>query len=151
MKRILLVVLVTSFLFSGCATLDELSTETKKGAGIGAVTGGILGAVIDSDKPWRGAVIGASAGALAGGWIGSRTDNKSGESVVQADADVVSQAATEAAKQNTTIKYTRTTENGVKEEIIATPGEMTGNIRTVKVQYFRNGKLISTETRQVVV
>ena len=135
MKKLLLVVLAASFLFSGCATLENLSTETKTGAGIGAVAGGILGAVIDSNKPWRGAIIGAAAGAVAGGWIGSKVDSKTGESVVEADADVVNQAATEAAKQNATIKYTRTTESGAKEEVIATPGALSGKLRTVTIQY----------------
>lgn len=151
MKKLLIVVLASAFLFSGCATLDQFSTETKTGAGIGAVTGGILGAMIDSNKPWRGAIIGAAAGAVAGGWIGSKVDKDTGETVVEADADVVNQAATEAAKQNATIKYTRTTEGGVKEEVIAKPGELSGKFRTVTIQYFRDGKLISTETRQVAV
>ncbi len=151
MKKLLVAALAVSFMFSGCATLDNLSTGTKTGAGIGAVAGGILGAMIDSNKPWRGAIIGAATGAVAGGWIGSKVDNKTGESIVEADTDIVNQAATESAKQNATIKYTRTTETGAKEEIIATPGALSGKLRTVTVQYFRDGKLISTETRQVAV
>lgn len=151
MKKLLVVALIAGFLLSGCATLEELSPKTKTGAGIGAVAGGILGAIVDSNKPWRGAIIGAAAGAAAGGWIGHTMDKETGEPIVQADADVVNQAATEAAKQNATVKYSRVTEGGVNEEVIAKPGELTGNLRTVTIQYFRNGKLISTETRQVAV
>jgi phage tail tape-measure protein len=151
MKKLLSVMIIAVVLFSGCATLEELSTKTKTGAGIGAVAGGILGAVVDSDKPWRGAIIGAAAGAAAGGWIGHTMDKETGEPIVQADADIVAQAAAEAAKQNATIKYSRVTEGGVNEEIIAKPGELSGNLRTVTIQYFRDGKLISTETRQVAV
>jgi hypothetical protein len=149
MKRLFVVAVIAGLLFTGCATWDEISPKTKTGAGIGAVAGGILGAVVDSNRPWRGAIIGAAAGAAAGGWIGHTMDSKSEE--VKADADVVQQAAAEAAKQNATVKYTRVTEDGINEEIIATPGELSGSVRTVTVQYFRDGKLISTETRQVTV
>jgi phage tail tape-measure protein len=151
MKKLLVLALIGSFFLGGCAMLDEFSQDTKTGAGIGAVAGGILGAIVDSNKPWRGAIIGAAAGAAAGGWIGHKMDKETGEPIVQADADIVAQAATEAAKQNATVKYSRVTEAGVNEEIIAKPGELAGNLRTVTVQYFRDGKLISTETRQVAV
>lgn len=93
--------------------------EYQDRAGIGAVSGGILGALIDSNQPWRGAIIGAAAGAAAGGWIAERTD----KNVPAADSNsaVIDQASREATRQNATIKYSRTTENGVNEEVIATP------------------------------
>jgi len=149
MKKLLVVVLLAGMLLSGCETLNELSPKTKTGAGIGAVAGGILGALVDSGKPWRGAIIGAAAGAAAGGWIGYKMDNKSAE--VEADADIVAQAATESAKQNATIKYSRVTEDGIAEDIIATPGSLTGDVRAVTVEYFRDNKLISTEHVDVKV
>jgi len=149
MKKFLVVILLASMFMSGCETIEGLSPKTKTGAGIGAVAGGILGALIDSGKPWRGAIIGAAAGAAAGGWIGYKMDTKSAE--VTADSDIVAQAASEAAKQNAKVKYSRVTEAGITEEVIATPGQLTGNLRNVTVQYFRNGTLISTETRQVQV
>ncbi|MBN1445435.1 MAG: glycine zipper 2TM domain-containing protein [Candidatus Omnitrophica bacterium] len=149
MKKLLVVVLLAGMLLSGCETISGLSPKTKTGAGIGAVAGGILGALVDSNKPWRGAIIGAAAGAAAGGWIGYKMDNK--DAVVEADSDIVAQAATEAAKQNATIKYSRVTEDGVAEDIIATPGNLTGNIRAVTVDYFRNNTLISTEHVDVEV
>ncbi|MDD3726108.1 MAG: glycine zipper domain-containing protein, partial [Candidatus Ratteibacteria bacterium] len=98
---------------------------------------------------WRGAVIGAAVGAAAGGWIGYKMEGK--ESVAKADEDVVSKAAQDAAKLNSTVKYSRVTESGITEDVIATPGELKGSVRTVTIQYFRNGTLISTETRQVEV
>jgi len=106
--------------------------------------------MIDSGKPWRGAIIGAAAGAAAGGWIGHTVGEKE-DPVIEANADIVNQAALDAAKQNATVKYSRTTENGVNEEIIATPGARTGNICVVTVRYYRDGKLISTEVREVAV
>ncbi|MCM8776669.1 MAG: YMGG-like glycine zipper-containing protein [Candidatus Omnitrophica bacterium] len=149
MKKFIVGLLLFSIFLSGCSTIQSLSPETKKGAAIGAVAGGILGALIDSSKPWRGAVIGAAVGAAAGGWVGYKLEGK--EATAKADEDVVSKAAKDAATLNSTVKYSRVTETGVTEEIIATPGEMKGNVRTVTVQYFRNGSLISTETRQIEV
>ena len=146
----ILVVAVVGLLLGGCAALDErFSQRTQTGAGIGAVAGGILGALVDSNKPWRGAIIGAAAGAAAGGWVGHATETT--EPVVAANADIVDQAARDAAVQNATVQYTRTTEAGVREEVIATPGSRTGNLRVVTIRYYRDGTLASTETRQVSV
>src|SRR5450830_412994 len=148
----LMVIAVAGVLLSGCATWEGLSPNTKTGAGIGAVSGGILGALIDSNQPWRGAIIGAAAGAAAGGWIGSTTDkNKVSAPVVDSNAAVIDQAAREAATKNATVKYSRTTENGIKEEVIATPISRNGNIRRVNIKYYQNGRLISSETREVSV
>lgn len=52
----------------GCQTMDEHRTAT--GAIGGAVLGGVAGALIDGNNPWRGAAIGAAAGAAVGGGIG---------------------------------------------------------------------------------
>lgn len=149
MRKIVIVLLLISVVLTGCKTIESLSTGTKKGAAIGAVAGGILGALIDSSNPWRGAIIGATVGAAAGGWVGYKIEGK--EATAKADEDVVSKAAKDAATLNSTVKYSRITEDGITEEIIATPKELKGNVRTVSVQYFRNGTLISTETRQVEV
>ena len=152
MKRWLMVVAVAGVLLGGCATWEGLSPGTKTGAGIGAVSGGILGALIDSNRPWRGAIIGAAAGAAAGGWIGSTTDKKTlSAPIVDSNDAVITQAANEAAKQNAVVKYSRTTESGVNEEVIATPISLEGNIRTVNIKYYQDGKLISSETREVSI
>ncbi len=151
MKKWVSVLLVGSLLLGSCSTLEELSPKTKEGAVIGAIAGGILGALLDSNKPWRGAIIGATVGAVTGGWIGHKMETKGEEKIVDSKADVVEQAAKEAAKLNAVVKYSRVTENGIKEEIIATPGELKNNVRTVTVEYYRDGKLISKEVRQVSI
>ncbi|MCX7917258.1 MAG: glycine zipper domain-containing protein [bacterium] len=151
MKKVISFLLILGLIFSGCETIQDLSQKTKQGATIGAVAGGILGAILDSNKPWRGAIIGAAAGAVAGGWIGHTMEKKEGEKVVEANKDVVTQAANEAGKSNMVVKYSRVTESGVKEEIVATPGQLVNNKRTVTVEYFRDGKLITKEVRQVIV
>jgi len=151
--RVLAGLAIITLLLNGCANMEEILTpKTKTGAGIGAVAGGILGALIDSNRPWRGAIIGAAAGAAAGGWIGHTMDEKAtSEAVVSADKDVIDQAAREAVKSNATVKYSRTTENGVNEDIIARPGTKTGNKQPVTIEYYRNGKLVSTETKEMSV
>lgn len=150
LMRAMLATAVAGILLGGCAGWDGLSPNTKTGAGIGAVSGGILGALIDSNRPWRGAIIGAAAGAAAGGAIGSTTD-RDAVPAVDSNAAVIDQAAREAARQNATIRYSRTTETGVNEEVIATPGSRTDSFRRVTITYYRDGRLISTETRQVSI
>ncbi|MCX8082190.1 MAG: glycine zipper domain-containing protein [bacterium] len=149
MRKWIVVVLLVGITLTGCKTIDSLSTGTKKGAAIGAVAGGILGAIVDSSNPWRGAIIGSAVGAAAGGWVGYKLEEK--EATAKADEDVVSKAAKDAATLNSTVKYSRVTEDGITEDIIATPGELKGNVRTVTVKYYRNGTLITTETREVEV
>lgn len=50
---------------SGCAT-----QQGAQGAGLGAVVGGVSGALIDKGNPWRGAAIGGGLGAVFGGGLG---------------------------------------------------------------------------------
>lgn len=149
--RLLAVLALAGLLSSGCATIEGMSRETRTGAAVGAVAGGVLGALIDSGRPWRGAVIGAAAGAVAGGWIG-HTMTPAGEgTVARADEDVVTRAAAEAAQANATVKYSRVTEQGISEDVVAEPGEVTDGLMTVTVRYYRNNRLISSETRRVQV
>ena len=91
-RRILLItVVITGLLMAGCATM---SPRTKAGAQIGAILGGLGGAAIDKDNPWRGAVEGAAIGAILGGTIGKIVDN----------------AALEAARRDATaVSYTHLT------------------------------------------
>ncbi len=70
----LLLILVLSGL--GCESMDS---QTKTGAGIGAVTGAVLGGVIghnDDEHGVEGALIGGAAGAVAGGLIGNAMGDK---------------------------------------------------------------------------
>lgn len=53
---------------AGCQTANEHRTAT--GATTGAVIGGIAGALIDDENPYRGALIGATAGGVVGAGVG---------------------------------------------------------------------------------
>ena len=57
----------------GCESMGE---NTKKGAGIGAVTGAAIGGIVghQSGHGWEGALIGGATGATAGGVLGNQAD-----------------------------------------------------------------------------
>ena len=64
---------------AGCQTTDPYSGESKtsntaKGAGIGALAGAVLGAAVSHDDRGRGALAGAALGAAAGGGYGYYRD-----------------------------------------------------------------------------
>jgi len=71
---ILFLILVFS---TGCETMGD---KTKKGAGIGALTGAAIGGIVghQSGHGWEGALIGGAAGATAGGLIGNQMDKREG-------------------------------------------------------------------------
>ncbi|MGI6595515.1 MAG: glycine zipper 2TM domain-containing protein [Elusimicrobia bacterium] len=149
MNKFIAGLLLVCLILSGCTTVQSLSTGTKTGAAVGAITGGILGVVIDSSNPWRGAIIGATVGAAAGGWIGQKIEGR--ESVAKSKEDVAARAAKDAAEMNSAVKYSRVTEQGIIEDIIATPSNLKGKMRTVTVEYYRDNTLIATETHYVEV
>jgi hypothetical protein len=63
-KIISSVVILSLFIFAfGCTEYHA------RGAGTGAVLGGIAGALLDHKNPWRGGVIGAALGGVAGATI----------------------------------------------------------------------------------
>ncbi len=77
----LVVASLLATLLAGCQTIDPYTRESKtsntaKGAGIGAVAGGIAGALINKGDRGKGAVIGAALGAGAGGGIGYYMDQQ---------------------------------------------------------------------------
>jgi len=57
----------------GCETMGD---KTKKGAGIGALTGAALGGIIghQDGHGWEGALIGGAAGAALGGFTGNQME-----------------------------------------------------------------------------
>lgn len=65
-----------AFVFSGCAM-----NKTKKGAAVGVVGGGAMGAVIGkaSGNTALGAIIGATVGGTAGALIGNKMDKQAAE------------------------------------------------------------------------
>jgi len=84
MKKLIAVGIISAFLLGsvGCTTLDPYTGEqktsnTSKGAGIGAISGAVLGAAVSSsDDRGKGALIGAVVGGLAGGGIGKYMDQQ---------------------------------------------------------------------------
>lgn len=86
MKKFLIVVGVFSLV--GCMSTDPYTgqqkvSNTAKGAGIGAVTGALIGVATSSDEDrGKGALIGAASGAAVGGGIGFYMDRQ--EAVLRA-------------------------------------------------------------------
>ena len=67
-------ILVGIMIFSnGCATPQGVA-----GAGLGAVVGGVSGALIDRGNPGRGAAIGGGLGAVLGGGLGDIAGSSQG-------------------------------------------------------------------------
>jgi len=67
---------------AGCATGPDGTRETRNtgtGAAVGAVVGGISGALLDRGSKVRGAAIGTAAGAAVGGGIGHLFDRQQQE------------------------------------------------------------------------
>ncbi|MFH0796702.1 MAG: YMGG-like glycine zipper-containing protein [Candidatus Omnitrophota bacterium] len=126
-------ILAVSLLF--CAGCSTMAPSTKAGAGIGAIVGGVAGAAIDKENSWRGGVIGAVAGGLLGAVIG----------------DIVDQASKEAARRNTPVKYSRTTNEGWREDVIAEPISTRGDYRVVSIKHIRDGEVISEEIKTIPI
>ena len=81
MKQKLLALTLATGMIAGCATTDPYSGEQKtsntaKGAGIGALAGAVVGALSKHDDRGRGALAGAAAGAAVGGGIGYYMDRQ---------------------------------------------------------------------------
>lgn len=80
MKKLLIAMLV--FGLVGCMSTDPYTgqqkvSNTAKGAGIGAVTGALIGVATSSDKDrGKGALIGAASGAAVGGGVGFYMDRQ---------------------------------------------------------------------------
>lgn len=84
--RTMSVMLAGVLVVAGCQTTDPYTGEQKtsntaKGAGIGAAIGGLFGLLTGDDARERKkrALIGAGAGALAGGAVGSYMDRQEAE------------------------------------------------------------------------
>lgn len=71
MKRIVIIFIMLAFVFTfvGCAGMSRTQQTTLSGAGIGAVGGGVLGALVGGN-PLVGAAIGAGVGGAAGYVVG---------------------------------------------------------------------------------
>lgn len=73
----LVMALSATMVFTGCSSL----TKTQKGAGVGVVAGGAMGAVIGkaTGNTAMGAIIGAAAGGATGAVIGHKMDKQADE------------------------------------------------------------------------
>lgn len=81
MKRIATLFLAGAFALSACTSTDPYTGEEKTnnatiGAGLGALAGGVAGALIGGGDWRKRALIGAGVGALAGGGIGYYMDQQ---------------------------------------------------------------------------
>lgn len=81
MKQKLLGLTLAVALVTGCTSIDPYTGEQKtsntaKGAGIGAVSGALIGALANHDDREKGALIGAASGAAVGGGIGYYMDRQ---------------------------------------------------------------------------
>ncbi|MCE5347001.1 MAG: OmpA family protein [Bacteroidales bacterium] len=77
LKNSLIIVLSAAMILSGCASMNK----TTKGAAVGTVAGGTMGAVIGkaSGNTALGAIIGAAVGGGAGAIIGHKMDKQAEE------------------------------------------------------------------------
>jgi outer membrane protein OmpA-like peptidoglycan-associated protein len=85
MKKIVITLLVGSFVFSGiqCESVKN-TNKTQRGAGIGAVAGAVIGGVLGNNlgkggNTAMGAVIGGAVGGTIGGVIGNKMDKQARE------------------------------------------------------------------------
>lgn len=81
MKRIATLFVAGAFALSACTSTDPYTGEQKTnnatiGAGLGALAGGVAGALIGGGDWRKRALIGAGVGALAGGGIGYYMDQQ---------------------------------------------------------------------------
>ncbi|MEZ0148153.1 MAG: OmpA family protein [Candidatus Reddybacter sp.] len=80
MDKVLIICL--AIVLGGCMSTDpytgeEKTSNTAKGAGIGAITGALIGMAVSSKSDrGKGALIGAAGGAAIGGGIGFRMDKQ---------------------------------------------------------------------------
>ena len=139
---IIIGLVAVAVLMTGCATTSTRTTtsssaNTREGAGIGAILGGVAGAAIDKENRWRGGVIGAAAGALIGGAVGNIRDR----------------AANEAAAEDRPVAYTRTYDDGTNETVRATPSGYSddGNYKLVTTEVIRNGVVVETTVKRVPI
>jgi outer membrane protein OmpA-like peptidoglycan-associated protein len=77
-RKIILLSIVTLFVFTSCATSNKTQKGALYGAGGGAVAGALIGQLIggDTEATLIGAAIGAAVGGASGAGIGRMMDNQ---------------------------------------------------------------------------
>lgn len=120
---------------AGCVSTIQQASPEAKGAGLGAIIGAGLGAVLDKDNPWRGAAIGAAAGGLLGGGL----------------AHISKQASIQAAQQGRPVVY-QTQEGIVRAEPVSdfyhNPQTQT-TCRKIRKRIWQNGKIVEDRIEEV--
>ncbi len=134
MKKIisLFLLLMLIVITSGCATVQPTTNRTYEGAGVGAVLGGLAGALLDRHNPWRGGVIGGVIGAVAGGTL----------------TEISARASREAADQRRPVEYRTEDGRGVYR---ADPVEYNASTRCSKIheRVWEDGRLIKDQIKEV--
>jgi outer membrane lipoprotein SlyB len=125
-KATVILLSLTLLLIGACAQ------HHYEGAAAGGAVGGMAGAFLDDDNPWRGGVIGAALGAIFGATI----------------ADVSVRGAQEAAQTGRPVEYR--TENG-RGVYRADPLEYSPRTKCHKVQErtWQDGKIVKDEIKEV--
>ncbi|MFZ5997588.1 MAG: glycine zipper domain-containing protein [Nitrospirota bacterium] len=121
MKRMIVILTLIAFTVTsiGCASLQNMSGE-EKGAGIGAVLGGLTGAMLaggGTKSKVLGGLLGAAVGAGVGYWVGKHLDKK-----VQSREEAVQQYQQTGAlnnQKNTVFAM----EDSQLDKPVAKPGE----------------------------
>jgi hypothetical protein len=110
--------LVPLFFLNGCQSMSNTDKGVLGGAGLGAVTGGLVGAA--TGHAGAGAAIGAGLGGVAGGLTGAAIDNSERK-----------QAIREAAAQNPPVSLTdivQMTQKGSSDSVIIEQIRVTGSV-----------------------
>ena len=126
--------IVTSFLIAGPSMGCFATPQAYQGAGVGAAGGGLAGALIDRQNPWRGGLIGS----LIGGTV-------TGSAV-----EMSSQASRQAAQANRPVAYesedrAQRIEAQPLPRYPSGPPTECGDVRTL---YYEHGELIKEEIRR---
>jgi hypothetical protein len=116
---------------AGVISCGQVSSQrTYEGAAIGGAVGAAAGALLDKENRWRGAVIGGALGAVLGGTV----------------TEIAQRAAMEAAMANKPVEYVS---EDKRQRVYAEPVASRGNCRIVRTNYYKDGKLVKTEEREV--
>jgi hypothetical protein len=132
-RVIVLLMLGVFITTTGCVTLQQHHHE---GAGMGAVIGGVAGALLDKENPWRGGVIGATIGGVAGATL----------------ADISVRASREAAVSGRPVEYRTQDGRGVFHAEPVTDWHRTDahtRCRKVRERVWEMDRLVRDTVREV--
>jgi len=131
MRRIvaLLTGLILALTLVGCAT----TPPTYEGGAVGAVAGGIAGALLDRHNPWRGGLIGGAIGAVAGATL----------------TEISARAAREAAMEQRPVEYRTEDGRGVYRAEPVNPYDPRTRCSKIHERVWEDGRLVKDQVREV--